>query len=79
MLMLFGLSLAFISYFLINHKVRYKKQRKRIGCVLVVAGASSTVLFDQVLHDFYVWAFVVAWIIGLELWFNCEKYGGNYP
>lgn len=79
MLFLFGLCLAVISYALVNHKIRYKKQRRRIGIALIVIGASATVLLGQRLHDFFIWGFVVAWITGLQLWFNCEKYGGNYP
>ena len=79
MLFLFGLCLAVISYTVVNHKIRYKKQRKQTGFVLIVIGASAVVLFDERLPDFYIWAFVVAWITGLQLWFNCEKYGGNYP
>lgn len=79
MLFLFGLCLAVVSFSLVDHKIRYKKQRRRTGFALIMIGASATVVFDQKLHDFFIWGFVVAWITGLQLWFNCEKYGGSYP
>jgi hypothetical protein len=79
MLMLFGLSLVLATYLLINHKVRYRKQRRRLGLILIATGATATLLFDQKLHDFYIWVFVATWCTGLQLWFNCEKYGGHYP
>lgn len=79
MLLLLGLCLASVFYFAVNHNIRYRKRRKRAGLLLIVIGASATVAFDQRFHDFYVWGFVLVWGTGLELWFNCEKYGGTYP
>ncbi|MFK3970435.1 hypothetical protein ACI2KS_06860 [Pseudomonas sp. NPDC087358] len=78
MLMVLGLCLAFTAFHLTNYKLRYKKQRKRIGLILIVSGATAALILEQQLDDAYVWAFVVAWCTGLELWFNCDKYGGNY-
>jgi hypothetical protein len=78
MLFLFGLFLTCTIWYLLNHKIRQRQQRKYAGLALIMAGASATFMLDSQVDDFFIWGFVVAWCIGLELFFNCDKYRDYY-
>ncbi|MFJ5296837.1 hypothetical protein ACIQAL_09960 [Pseudomonas sp. NPDC088368] len=78
MLFLSGLFLTLTSWYPLNHKIRQQQQRKYFGLALIMAGASATFMLDSQVDDFFIWGFVVAWCIGLELFFNCDKYRDYY-
>ena len=78
MLFLLGLLLTCTIWYLLNRKIRQRQKRKHVGFALILAGASATFLLDSRVDNFFIWGGVVAWCIGLELFFNCDKYRDYY-
>lgn len=78
MLLILGIFLSCSVYYLLNHKLIHKRPRKWTGLALITLGSIATFTLDNHIDDFFIWGFVVAWCIGLELFFNCEKYKDYY-
>jgi hypothetical protein len=78
MLFILGIFLSCTAYFVLNRKLIHKRPRKWTGLALIIVGAIATFTLDTRIDDFFIWGFVVAWVIGLELFFNCEKYKDYY-
>jgi len=78
--MLFILAVFFFctAYYLLNHKIRHRKRRQWTGLALVTLGATATITLDTVIEEPHLLGFVVIWCIGLELFFNCDKYRDEY-
>lgn len=78
MIFFLGIVLACAAWYLFNQKIRHKQCRKDVGLAMVVGGATATFTLDAYLHQFFIWGFAVAWCIGLELFFNADKYRNEY-
>jgi hypothetical protein len=78
MLFLLGCFLAWTACYVINRKLVHKRPRQWAGVSLITLGATGTIFLETHLNDVLIWGFVVAWGIGLELFFNCEKYKDYY-
>lgn len=78
MIFLLGIVLACTAWCLLNQKIRDKQRRKEVGLAMIAAGATATFALDAYLHQFFIWGFAVAWCIGLELFFNADRYRDEY-
>lgn len=78
MLILLSLILTCSGWYWINRKVRHMQRRKCVGSALIAAGAGATLIFEYHLRDILLWGFVALWCLGLELFFNRDKYRDEY-
>lgn len=78
MLFILGIFLTCAAYYLLDRTLIHKAPRKWTGLALISVGATATFTLDSHIDGFFIWGFVVAWCIGLELFFNCEKYKDYY-
>lgn len=78
MLFILAVCLSCTAYYLLNHKIRHRKPRQWTGLALVTLGAAATFTLDTVIEEPYLYAFTVIGCIGLELFFNCDKYRDEY-
>jgi hypothetical protein len=78
MLFILAVCLFCTAYYLLNHKIRHRKRRQWTGLALVTLGATATFFLDTLIEEPYIYSFTVIWFIGLELFFNCDKYRDEY-
>lgn len=78
MLFILAVCLFCTAYYLLNHKIRHRKRRRWTGLALVTLGATATFFLDTLIEEPYIYSFTVIWFIGLELFFNCDKYRDEY-
>jgi hypothetical protein len=78
MLFILAVCLSCTAYYLLNHKIKHRQKRKGSGLVLIAVGATATITLDTVIEEPYLYAFTAIWFIGLELFFNCDKYRDEY-
>jgi hypothetical protein len=78
MIFLLGIALSCAAWYLIDHKVRHKQRRQYVGLALSFGGAFAAYTLDVFLDQFFIWGFVVAWCIGVNLFFNADKYRDEY-
>lgn len=67
-----------VAYCVLNCKLIRRRPRKWTGAALIAVGSISTYSLDSHMEEMFIWGFVAAWCIGLELYFNCDKYKGYY-
>jgi peptidoglycan/LPS O-acetylase OafA/YrhL len=78
MIFLLGIVLSCTAWYWLNYKIRHKQGRQCVGLLLVFGGATATYTLDAHLDQFFIWGFAVAWCIGLNLFFDADKYRDEY-
>jgi len=78
MLFILAVFLSCTAFYLLTHKIKHRQKRKWTGLALIAAGATATITLDTVIEEPNLLGFVVIWCIGLELFFNCDKYRDEY-
>lgn len=78
MLFILAVCLSCTAFYLLNHKIRHRKRRQWSGLAHIAVGATATFTLDTLIDEPYIYGFVVIWVIGLELFFNCDKYRDEY-